>query len=75
MHAVSKLVGDLLGSGGGRAVVQDDGRAVTMSGANQATVTFRQAYQSDSFKATGGKTLVLVKGADGRWQIQQEKSR
>ena len=48
---------------------------VTMSAANQATVTFRQAYQSDSFKATGGKTLVLVKGTDGRWQIQQEKSR
>jgi tetratricopeptide (TPR) repeat protein len=48
---------------------------VTMNGANQATVTFRQAYQSDSFKATGGKTLVLAKGAEGRWQIQQEKSR
>jgi tetratricopeptide (TPR) repeat protein len=52
-----------------------DSPKVTMSGANQATVAFRQAYQSDSFKATGGKTLVLVKGADGRWQIQQEKSR
>jgi tetratricopeptide (TPR) repeat protein len=48
---------------------------VTLKGASQATVTFRQAYQSDSFKAIGGKTLVLVKGADGRWQIQQEKSR
>ena len=47
---------------------------VTMDGANQATVKFRQAYRSDSFKATGGKTLVMVKGADGRWQIQQEKS-
>jgi tetratricopeptide (TPR) repeat protein len=48
---------------------------VTLNGANQASVTFRQAYQSDSFKATGSKTLVLVKAADGRWQIQQEKSR
>jgi tetratricopeptide (TPR) repeat protein len=48
---------------------------VMLSAPNQATVTFRQAYQSDSFKATGGKTLVLVKGADGRWQIEQEKSR
>jgi tetratricopeptide (TPR) repeat protein len=47
---------------------------VTMNGANQATVKFRQAYRSDSFKATGGKTLVLVKGPDGRWQIQQEKA-
>ena len=48
---------------------------VTMNGAAQATVRFRQAYQSDSFKSTGNKTLVLVKGADGRWQIQQEQSR
>jgi len=46
---------------------------VTMNGSNQATVTFRQAYRSDSFKATGNKTLVMVK-ADGRWLIQQEKS-
>jgi tetratricopeptide (TPR) repeat protein len=47
---------------------------VTMNGANQATVKFRQGYRSDSFKAAGAKTLVMVKGADGRWQIQQEKS-
>jgi ketosteroid isomerase-like protein len=47
---------------------------VTISGPSQAAVTFRQAYRSDSFKATGNKTLVLVKGGDGRWQIQQEKS-
>jgi hypothetical protein len=48
---------------------------VALNGADQATVTFRQAYQSDSFKATGSKTLVLVKGAQGRWQIREEKSR
>jgi tetratricopeptide (TPR) repeat protein len=47
---------------------------VTMNGPSQAAVNFRQAYRSDSFKATGNKTLVLVKGGDGRWQIQQEKS-
>ena len=47
---------------------------VTIDTSNQATVKFRQAYRSDSFKATGAKTLVMVKGADGRWQIQQEKS-
>ena len=47
---------------------------VTMNGPNQATVTFRQAYRSDTFKANGNKTLVLVKSPDGRWQIQQEKS-
>lgn len=47
---------------------------VTMNGPNQATVTFRQAYRSDTFKASGNKTLVLVKSPDGRWLIQQEKS-
>lgn len=47
---------------------------ITMNSPTQATVRFRQAYRSDSFKATGQKTLVLVKADDGRWQIQQEKS-
>ncbi|MGH8703848.1 MAG: Wzy polymerase domain-containing protein [Burkholderiales bacterium] len=45
---------------------------VSLAGANQASVTFRQAYRSDVVKATGRKTLVLVK-VDGRWLIQQEK--
>jgi tetratricopeptide (TPR) repeat protein len=47
---------------------------VTINSPNQATVSFRQAYRSDSFKAAGSKTLEMVKGGDGRWQIQQEKS-
>ncbi|OGA66842.1 MAG: hypothetical protein A3G81_10500 [Betaproteobacteria bacterium RIFCSPLOWO2_12_FULL_65_14] len=47
---------------------------VTMNGANQATVSFRQAYRSDKLRANSTKTLVLVKSPDGRWQIQQEKS-
>ena len=46
---------------------------VTMAGPNQAKVTFRQTYRSDVLKNTSSKTLVMVK-ADGRWQIQQEKS-
>lgn len=46
---------------------------VTMAGPNQAKVTFRQTYRSDVLKNTSSKTLLLVK-ADGRWQIQQEKS-
>ena len=46
---------------------------VAMTGANQATVTFRQAYRSDVLKTTSTKTLVMVK-SDGRWQIQQERS-
>jgi tetratricopeptide (TPR) repeat protein len=48
---------------------------VTMSGANQATVTFPQTYRSDVLKAaTTTKTLHLMRGADGRWQIQQERT-
>jgi Flp pilus assembly protein TadD len=46
---------------------------VTMSGSNQATVTFRQSYRSDKLKSTSTKTVVMVKN-DGRWQIQQERS-
>ncbi len=46
---------------------------VTMSGPDQAKVTFRQSYRSDVLKSTGTKTVVMVKN-DGRWQIQQERS-
>jgi tetratricopeptide (TPR) repeat protein len=46
---------------------------VTMSGSNQATVTFRQSYRSDKLKSNSTKTMVMVK-TDGRWQIQQERS-
>jgi len=47
---------------------------VTMSGANQASVSFRQSYRSDTFKGTSNKTLVLVREG-GRWLIQEEKSK
>jgi tetratricopeptide (TPR) repeat protein len=46
---------------------------VTMSGADRATVTFRQNYRSDVLKSSNTKTLVMVKNA-GRWQIEQERS-
>jgi tetratricopeptide (TPR) repeat protein len=46
---------------------------VTMSGADRATVTFRQTYRSDVLKSSNTKTLVMVKN-EGRWQIQQERS-
>lgn len=46
---------------------------VTMSGSNQATVTFRQSYRSDRLKSNSTKTMVMVK-TDGRWLIQQERS-
>ncbi|HVL37150.1 MAG TPA: tetratricopeptide repeat protein [Burkholderiales bacterium] len=47
---------------------------VILDGDKRATVSFRQAYRSDTFRATGTKTLVLVRSADGRWQIQEEKA-
>ena len=46
---------------------------VTLSGADRATVTFRQTYRSDVLKSSNTKTLVMVKN-EGRWQIQQERS-
>jgi Flp pilus assembly protein TadD/ketosteroid isomerase-like protein len=50
-----------------------DAAKVTVSGDNQATVTFRQGYRSDVVKAANTtKTLVLAR-SDGRWQIQQER--
>ena len=46
---------------------------VTMTGADRATVTFRQSYRSDVLKSNSRKTLVMVR-TDGRWQIVEEKS-
>jgi tetratricopeptide (TPR) repeat protein len=46
---------------------------VTMTGPNQANVTFRQAYRSDVLKTNSTKTVVMTK-SEGRWQIAQEKS-
>ncbi len=40
---------------------------------NRVSVTFRQAYRSDSLATTTTKTLVLVK-AEGKWLIQQERA-
>jgi tetratricopeptide (TPR) repeat protein len=45
---------------------------VSLSGESRASVSFRQVYRSDIVRATGQKTLVLVR-VDGRWLIQQEK--
>ena len=36
---------------------------------NEATVTIRQAYKSDSLKSNSTKTLKLVKNGD-RWLIK-----
>ena len=39
---------------------------------NEASVTFRQAYKSDSMKSNNTKTLRLVKSGE-RWLIKQER--
>jgi Flp pilus assembly protein TadD len=46
---------------------------VTVTGADRASVTFRQSYRSDVLKSNSRKTLVMVR-TDGRWQIVEEKS-
>jgi hypothetical protein len=44
-----------------------------MKGADQASVTFRQGYRSDTFKSSSRKTLQLIR-SEGRWLIQDEDS-
>jgi tetratricopeptide (TPR) repeat protein len=46
---------------------------VTMTGADRATVSFRQSYRSDVLKSNSRKTLVMVK-SEGDWRIVEEKS-
>jgi tetratricopeptide (TPR) repeat protein len=46
---------------------------VTVQGAEQATVRFRQSYRSDVLQTNSAKTLVMVR-AGGRWLIREEKS-
>ncbi|MFN0315440.1 MAG: tetratricopeptide repeat protein [Burkholderiales bacterium] len=51
--------------------VSVSGPRVQIADANHVTVVFRQHYQSDSLKASGGKTLEMIKH-DNRWLIQRE---
>ena len=44
---------------------------VTFNDANRATVTFRQYYRSNTFKASAMKTLVMVRSGS-QWLIQEE---
>jgi Flp pilus assembly protein TadD len=46
---------------------------VTMRGADEAQVSFRQNYRSDLLKSTSRKTLDMVK-TDKGWQIRREQS-
>jgi tetratricopeptide (TPR) repeat protein len=53
--------------------VSVDSAKVTMQGANQARVSFRQNYRSDRLKTSSRKTLDMVK-TDKGWQIAKEQS-
>ncbi len=48
--------------------------AVKFSDSNHASVTFRQSYHASHMKASGNKTLRMVKSG-GNWLIQEERSR
>lgn len=45
---------------------------VTLGDSSHASVTFKQAYQSDALSTSTQKTVVLVKSGD-KWLIQQER--
>jgi len=46
---------------------------VVLKDANNAVVSFKQTYSSDTFKVNSRKTLVMVRN-EGRWVIQQERT-
>ena len=50
-----------------------DSPMVTMQGAQEASVSFRQTYRSDSRSIQSRKTLGLTR-VDGRWLIKEEKT-
>jgi tetratricopeptide (TPR) repeat protein len=51
--------------------VKVEGAKVSFSDANRATVTFRQHYRSNTFKASANKTLVMIRSGK-QWLIQEE---
>jgi tetratricopeptide (TPR) repeat protein len=57
--------------GMGEPCVRVESPKVTFNDANRATVTFRQHYRSNSFKASASKKLVMVKSGK-QWLIQEE---
>ncbi|MBX3666560.1 MAG: tetratricopeptide repeat protein [Burkholderiales bacterium] len=54
-----------------RIEVRIEGAKVSFSDAGRATVTFRQHYHSNTFKATANKTLVMIRSGK-QWLIQEE---
>ena len=56
---------------GKRINVQAQNPKVTFASPDEAIVTFRQSYQSESLKSSSMKKLTMVRSG-GRWLIQQE---
>ncbi len=52
--------------------VEIESPKVSFNGENAASVSFRQIYRSDVVKATGTKTLLMVK-SNGKWLIHEER--
>ncbi len=52
--------------------VEIESPKVSISGENSASVSFHQVYRSDVIKASGTKTLVMVKN-NGKWLIHEER--
>jgi tetratricopeptide (TPR) repeat protein len=59
-------------SGPKKIEVEIESPKVSISGDNAASVSFRQIYRSDTIKASGTKTLVMVK-SNGKWLIHEER--
>ncbi len=57
---------------GKRINVQAQGAKVTFASPDEAIVTFRQVYQSETLKSSSMKKLTMVRSG-GRWLIQQEE--
>lgn len=47
---------------------------VKLNGSDHATVKFRQSYSANHLKASGNKTLLMVKSG-GKWLIQEERAK
>jgi tetratricopeptide (TPR) repeat protein len=47
--------------------------AVDFTDSTHATVKFHQSYRASNFKASGGKTMLMVKSG-GNWLIQEERA-
>jgi tetratricopeptide (TPR) repeat protein len=60
-------------TGAKKIEVSVDSPKVVFKDENNATVSFRQAYRSDTLKVSSRKTLVMLR-SEGRWVIQRELS-